>query len=565
VIAALATVLAVVAGVMVWRTPAPLAARMSISLPPGHQVTSGPIISRDGSRIVFASGSGIGEPRLYLRTMESFELKELPGTEGARRPFFSPDGRWVGFFAKGRLFKLDLGGGVPTPLADAPSPGGGTWAEDDTIVFAPTWNGGLYRVMASGLPRQLVIKPDPAKKEYAYVSPRFLPGGRTLLFSVWGAAFNVEQLTLADLRREVVAPGSWTNTVDTTSGHLLLGSNEGDVKAFAYPSAAAAGSGITVLEGVHWMGGSGDGLFKMAVSDGGTLVYAPGDITQRSLAIVDETGRAEPLPGEPQIYLSAAVSPDGRQAATEQGGKLWLVDLERGGRTPIASSHRGGAQVAPVWARDGSRVYFASNVEGNWEIYSVQVARPEMVETVLAKEFDQFPTAVAADGTLFFDELRPGMGTDVWVMPSGGAPVAWLATPAEEEWATLSPDGRLVAYASNASGRVEVFVRTREGGAGGVQISTNGGAEPVWAPTGNRIFFREGNAVMAATVQAGSGVPDGRPELLFDRGWELPAGVGLSVLPDGKRFLMIRFAPAAIPTRLDVVFNWFDDLRARVK
>jgi serine/threonine-protein kinase len=149
--------------------------------------------------------------------------------------------------------------------------------------------------------------------------------------------------------------------------------------------------------------------------------------------------------------------------------------------------------------------------------------------------------------------------------PSGGAPVAWLATPAEEEWATLSPDGRLVAYASNASGRVEVFVRTREGGAGGVQISTNGGAEPVWAPTGNRIFFREGNAVMAATVQAGSGVPDGRPELLFDRGWELPAGVGLSVLPDGKRFLMIRFAPAAIPTRLDVVFNWFDDLRARVK
>jgi Tol biopolymer transport system component len=564
-LAALAALVAVVAGVMAWRTPAPPAARVSISLPAGHQVTSGPIITRDGMRIVFASGSGIGEPRLYLRTLDSFELKELPGTEGADRPFFSPDGRWVAFFAKGRLFKLDLEGGVPTPLADAPSPGGGTWAEDDTIVFAPTWNGGLYRVMAGGSSRDLLIKPDPAKKEYAYASPRFLPGGRTLLFAVWGAAFNIERLTLEDLHREVVVPGAWTNTVDTTSGHLLLGSNEGDVKAFVYPSAAAAGSGITVLEGVHWMGGSGDGLFKMAVSDDGTLVYAPGDITQRSLVIVDETGRAEPLPGEPQIYLSAEVSPDGKQAATEQGGKLWLVDLERGGRTPIASGHRGGAKVWPVWDRDGARVFFASNVEGNWDIYAVNAARPDVVETVLTREFDQFPTSIAPDGTLAFAELRPGEGMDIWLLPPGGAPVAWLATPAEEEKATFSPDGSLVAYASNASGRFEVFVRARVGSAAGVQVSTNGGAEPVWARAGNRVLFREGNAVMAATVRAGSGVPVGRPQLLFDRGWELPAGVGLSVFPDRERFLMIQFAPAAIPTRLNVIFNWFDELRARVK
>ena len=564
-VAALAAVIAVAAGVKTWRTPAPLAARMSISLPAGHQVTSGPIITRDGTRIVFASGSGVGEPRLYLRTMDSFELKELPGTEGATRPFFSPDGGWVGFFAKGRLFKLDLGGGVPTPLADAPAAGGGTWAEDGTIVFAPTWNGGLYRVAASGSPRELIIKPDPAKKEYAYVSPRFLPGGGTLLFSVWGATFQVERLTLADLQREVVAPGFWTSAVHTASGHLLLGSNQGDVKAIAFPSAAAAGSGVSVLQGVHWTGGSGDGLIKLAVSDAGTLVYAPGDIKQRSLVIVDETGRAEPVPGESQIYLSAALSPDGRWAATEQDGKLWMVDLARGGRTPIAPSHRGGAQVAPVWTRDGSRVYFASNVEGNWEIYSVEAARPDVVETVLAKEFDQFPTAIAADGALFFDELRPGVGTDIWVMPLGGAPVAWLATPAEEERATLSADGRLVAYTSNASGRSEVYVRPRAGGAGSVPVSTNGGMEPLWSPVGSRLFFREENAMMAATAQAGSTIAVGRPQLLFDRGWDLAAGVGFSVMPDGKRFLMIRFAPAAIPTRLDVIFNWFDDLRARVK
>jgi len=564
-IAALAVVVAGVVGVMVWQTPAPVAARLSISLPDGHQVTSGPIITRDGTRIVFASGGGTGEPRLYLRTLDSFVLKELPGTEGASRPFFSPDGRWVGYFAKGRLFKLDLEGGVPTPLGDAPSPGGGTWAEDGTIVYAPTWNGGLYRTTASGGARELIIQPDPAKQEYAYASPQFLQGGETLLFSVWGATFNVERLTMADRQREVVVPDFWSSAVPTTSGYLLLGSNEGDVKAFPYPSPASADAAISVLEGVHWTGGSGDGLFKMAVSDAGTLVYAPGDVTQRSLVIVDETGRAEPVPGEAQMYLSAAVSPDGRWAASEQDGELWLVDLERGGRTPLAAQHRTGAQVAPVWSRDGSRVFFTSNVEGNWDIYSVNAARPDVIETVLKKAFDQFPTAVAPDGTLVFDELRPGEGTDIWLLPPGGEPMPWLGTRAEETGATLSPDGQLLAYTSNASGRVEVYVRAKDGRSAGVPVSTNGGVEPVWAPVGNRIFFREGNAMMAATVQAGPTLSVGRPQLLFDRGWELSAGVGFSVMPDGKRFLMIRFAPAAIPTRLDVIFNWFAELKARVK
>lgn len=218
-----------------------------------------------------------------------------------------------------------------------------------------------------------------------------------------------------------------------------------------------------------------------------------------------------------------------------------------------------------MWSRDGARVFFASNVEGNWEIYAVDAARPDVIDTVLKKDSDQFPTSVAADGTLFFDELRPGLGTDIWLLLPGGAPVAWLATPAEESLATLSPDGQLVAYTSNASGRVEVYVRARDGRAAGVPVSTNGGGDPVWAPAGDRLFFREENAMMVATVRAGSAVSVSRPQQLFDRGWELSAGVRFSVMPDGKWFLMIRFAPDAIPTRLDVIFNWFAELRARVK
>ena len=536
--------------------------RLSIALPDGHRVTAGPIISRDGRRIVFASGTGSGQPKLYERTLGAFELRELAGTEGADRPFFAPDGRSIGFFARSELFTLDLDGGAPVPVAAAPTPGGGTWADDGTIVFTPTWNGGLYRIAGGGRP-ELLIRPNAAKKEYAYTSPFFLPGGEALLFSVWGATFDISRLSLPGLEREVVAPGFWTSTVYATSGHLLIGNNQGDVQALAYAASGAAAAPVSVLEKVHWTGGEGNGVFKFAVSDSGTLVYAPGDIGQRSLAIVDESGRIAPVPAEPAIYLGARISLDGRRAAVGQGGQAWMVDLERGTRTPVAPEQRTGAQSAVIWSADGARIIFASNVEGNWEIYSANPAQPGKIEAVLRKESDQFPTAVATDGTLLFDETRPGTGRDMWLLSPDGTATAWLATPANEGYGTFSPDGQLILYGSDATGRDEVYVQARTGGSGRVAVSTNGGVDPMWSPEGNRIFYREGNAMMAADIATGGALSVSPPRRLFDGGWELPSGASFAVMPDGKRFLMVRFAPAATPTRLDVVLNWFQELRRR--
>ena len=561
-VSAVALVAAAMLGVKAFRTEAPESLRLSIALPDGHRVTAGPIISPDGRRIIFGSSTGVGESKLYLRDLNGFELRELPGTEDAGRPFMSPSGRWIGFFARGALFRLDLEGGAPVRLADAPASGGGTWGDDDAIVFVPQWNGGLYRIDARGGEPSLLIKPDPAKKEYAYTSPHFLPGGREVLFSSWGVQFSVDRLELAGLTRAKAAPGYWAAATKTSSGHLLVPANQGDLLALPYPPSESA-TATAVLSKVHWLGRSGDGAMKFAVSQNGTLVFAPGDMTARSLVIVDENGRVAPLSGERSMLLSASVSPDGRRAAASRDGQIVVIDLDRGTVTPV-SSRAGGAQAGEAWSTDGSRLFFGDNSDGNWEIYEAIPGRAGSPARVLQRPLDQFPMSVAPDGTLLFLEATPGMGGNLWMRAPNGDVTAWLGTSADESQGVFSPDGALIAYVSNASGRREVYVQPRETGAAAMRVSANGGGEPRWSPSGDRLFFREGNLMVAADVVRRPVLSIGRPRVLFDGGWQLEADTPYSVMPDGKRFLMVRFEPAAIPTRLDIITNWFEELRRRV-
>ena len=177
---------------------------------------------------------------------------------------------------------------------------------------------------------------------------------------------------------------------------------------------------------------------------------------------------------------------------------------------------------------------------------------------------------MALNGTLIFGEARPGSGNDLWVLSPKGEPAAWLATGADELHGRMSPDGRLLAYSSNESGRREVYVQPFQGSRERVQLSTDGGGEPAWSPKGNRIFYRQGNAMMAVDLAQGERLAVGKPKRLFDAGWELGSGwdpaitASFAVMPDGERFLMVRYEPDAIPTRINVVLNWFDELRRRV-
>ncbi|MBI3050002.1 MAG: PD40 domain-containing protein [Acidobacteria bacterium] len=285
---------------------------------------------------------------------------------------------------------------------------------------------------------------------------------------------------------------------------------------------------------------------------------------------MDHAGRITPAGPERHAYSWISLAPDGRKAALVYDGSIWIQDLERGTSTPLAPEYRSGARGFPVWTPDSSRIIFASNHEGNWDLYSKPASAAGSAEVVLTKESDQWPVSMALDGTMILGDARRRSGNDLWVLPPRGEPAPWLTTNAEELHGRMSPDGRLVAYSSNESGRSEVYVQPIQGSRDRVQVSTDGGAEPAWSPKGNRIFYRQGNAMMAVDVAPGERVTFGKPKKLFDAGWELGVGwdpavnASFAVMPDDERFLMIRYEPAAIPTRINVILNWFQELNRRV-
>jgi Tol biopolymer transport system component len=280
------------------------------------------------------------------------------------------------------------------------------------------------------------------------------------------------------------------------------------------------------------------------------------------LAVVDVFGRATPTGAAEGGYGGFSLSPDGRRVAARASGGLGIVDLERKTVTPLVPELKQGAQSSPIWL-DNGRVIFGSNHEGNWEIYAKSASGAGAIEPILRRPLDQDPQSLAPDGTLLFLEEGPATGSDLWMLPKGGKPEPWLATSAQEGDARFSPDGHFVAYVSNTSGRAEVYVQPRAGGGSRVQVSVDGGNTPVWAPGGDRLYFRKHNFMMAATINVRGTLSAGPPEKLFDGGWPLAGGLDFALRPDGKSFLMIQRTPEAIPTRIDVVLNWFGELARR--
>ena len=468
----------------------------------------------------------------------------MAGTEDAKLPFFSPDGQSVAFFARGRLFRWDRGGGAPQPLADAPSqPLGGTWGEDGTIVFVPVWNGGLYRVPASGRASdaEALILPD-GQEHYAFVYPRFVPGREEVLFTAWGERGGIWRLDLASSDpSEVVTEGN-SGTL-TTSGHLLFAMRQPVAGLLATPQSSSSGaesSPTSVLPGVHYLNWSTD--LWLSVSRTGTLAYAPSDVTRRSLVRVDWLGQTVPVADQPGVYGNLAISPNGRRIAADVDNRVWLYEPD-GGRVRLAPENRDRGENNPTWDPEESRVFYSSNQSGTWDIYT-RVPGAATSEVVLRKELDQTVEAVADDGTLAFSESHPATGYDIWLLPTGGTPRAWQATTASEVNADFSPDGRWLAYSSNVSTRFEVYVGPVDGESEErTQVTTEGGQGPVWSPMGDRLFYRRGATMMAVDVVSLDPLVLGGHQRLFDGGWELPGPEEpnlktYAVAPDGELFVI---------------------------
>ncbi|HEV2201801.1 MAG TPA: protein kinase [Bryobacteraceae bacterium] len=539
--------------------------RLTIPLPPGQEIISYPAITRDGKTVAYVAQQGTSDAQLYLRDLNAFEARAVPGASGARQPFFSPDGKWVAFFAQGQLQKAEVAGGAPIRLAEIAVPFGGTWNEDNTVIYAASLNSGLLRIPASGGTPESLTKPDGAANGYAHAFPQALPGGRNVLFAIWGQTQGNAVLSLDSRQWEIVLPEisfgfGVFDPMRGSIGRLLVVDQSASMMAAPFDAAhpARTSAETTVLANVYYDVEREDRGW-LAVSNTGTAVYAPGNPAKTSLVWVDREGKIESLGKDQDLYRELSLSPDGTKTVVRHGYALWIHDLQRGTHTPLTSGN--GNNLLPLWSRDGTRIIFSSNRGGDWDLYSQPADGSRPAEALLKRPYDQYPLSILADGTLLYVETHPKTGRDLWILAPDGKTSPLRVTPFNEMDAQFSPDAgagprRWVAYSSDESGRAEIYVQSYPGGTNRIPISMGGGMLPKWSRDGKELFYVTGDAVVAVAVR-----PDGSfgaPRRLFDRpGFYINTLLHeYDVSPDGKRFLMIQRDPGSVPRQLNVILNW---------
>ena len=554
-----------VAAFALWSRPAIVTrptTRLTIALPAGAELTSYPAITRDGRTVAYVVRQGTDDSQLYLRDLDSFDARAVSGASGARQPFFSPDGKWVAYFAKGFLQKAEVSGGAPIRLVEAPYPFGGTWTDDNQIIYTVSLSSGLLQIPAGGGTSTSISKPDGAANGYAHVFPQALPGTRSVLFTIWGQNKGSAVLSRDTGKWQQVLPattfaGATYDSSSGASGRLLIVDEGAGVRAapFDPQRPALTSADTTVLDNVYYdIETEAQGW--LAVSANGNAVYVSGNPAKTSLVWVNRDGRIEPSERKQDVYREVRISPDGTKAVVRTTMNLWVYDLQRGTSTPLTSGNDN--NLLPVWTLDGRRVLFASNRGGDWDIYSQQADGSGAAEVLLKRPADQFPYGFAPDGTLLFTEIGPRTGRDLWTLSPDGKPSPFRVTSANEYAAQVSPDARWIAYASDESGRPEIYVASYPGGEHRYPVSTAGGARPMWSPDGKDLFFVTGDAFVSVAFQ-----PDGTvsaPRRLTDRSNFLinDRFQSFSVSPDGKRILMIQRDPGSAPRQLNVILNWSD-------
>jgi Tol biopolymer transport system component len=523
-------------------------------------------ISPDGSLIAYVASRGGGQTELFLRPTNAVDAKAIAGTRNVTTPFFSPDNRWIAFFADGQLKKVSTSGGAPITLCDAPVGLGGSWGPEDTIVFSATTGSGLSQVSANGGKPQPVTRLDANKEEFSHRWPEWLPDGRTIIYTVgtagsWDDAQIVAQ-SLASGERSVLVQGG-TNPHYLPSGHLIY-AHRGAILAVPFDPArpGATATPVRLLDNVVQ---SFDGAAQLGVSPSGTGVYIAGAFrsNQRRLVTVDRTGAATPFAAPPGAYVAPRLSPNGRQLLVTIEAAIndvWIHDITQGTLNQVTFD---AAANVPVWTPDGKRASFSSNKEGALNLFWTEIFQHGPAERLGSSENVQVPGSWSPDGgTLVFVEHAPTKGRDVWLMTVQGdrARRPFLTSPFDESAPRFSPDGRWIAYVSNESGRAEVYFRSAADPARTQPVSNNGGTEPVWARGGRELFYREGDRMMAVSL-AGSGADlrvAGR-QALFQGEFAKSAidAANYDVTPDDQRFVMIRAEEASAQASLHVLINWF--------
>jgi serine/threonine-protein kinase len=536
-------------------------ARFAVELPPDrylpYESTSSLALAPDGSRLVFSVADAEGRTRLYQRELDELGFSSLPATVGSYDPFFSPDGRWFGYFiadsGKFLLKRLSFEGGAAVAFHEESSrpEGGAAWGEDDNIVFAAS--DGLYSIAANGGVRRPLI-PAPAGEGEVRRWPEILPGGKALLFTAWmpgnPAPSIVAQSIDSGRRSTLVEKGTYARY--SSAGQIVF-AWEGAIYAapLDLEELRLTTPPVRLVDEVQMDPESG--VAQFAISRNGILAYVPGRAgdRRRRLLKLDAEGDVSWESGQGAAVTGPfRISPDGSIVALAQAREddvdIWLFDLETGVLRQLTD---GGTDRAPLWSPEGDELIYRSERSGPAALFLQDVAGLEPARRLTHRDDDPTPTSWAG-ASVAFTARNELTGLDIWRLDlETGDSELLRGTGANETEAAYSPDGKWIAYASDATGRYEVYVSASVSPLIPSPVSEGGGDTPRWAQDGGRLYYRRGRDLVAVDVEGGASPRAGLSSVV----WSLDYDAPFEVLPGGGGFLLAE--KAVLSNRIIVLLN----------
>jgi len=545
--------------------------RFSI-LPPDQSTIEQLAVSPDGKYLVFSATSR-GKRFLWLRSMNDLTANILNGTENAVFPFWSPDSRYLAFFSNGKMRRMELAGGSPVTICDAPNARGGSWNKAGEILFAPNPSGVLYTVPSGGGIPTAVTVLDSSLNELEHIWPQFLPDGEHFIYLGRTVRDDESWIYLSSIgstdRTRIAA--SVSNPLFALPSHLMfLKERTLMVQELDISSSTLTGQPYPIAEGVGYVPILG--LTAFSVSDAGILVTGGGRSVNREFRWYDRNGTDLGSVSSPGNFFNIALSPTGNRAAVQlidiqsQNSDIWILDLAR--KRQSRFTFNPAVEDDAVWSPDGTQILFSSSRDDHTNIYRKRSAGSGAEEPLLEKSnLPRFSRGWSNDGRfIIYEQVDPVTKEDIWVIPDSGngEPIALVKTEFSELYGQFSPDGNWLVYTSNISGKFEVYVQSFPSSAGKWQVSADGGSQPRWSRDGKEIFYiAPDRTIMALDVRiTPSGFEYGNPVPLFEThvdNYDAPERYVVSV--DGSKFLINVPVQEADQVPITVLVNWRSELR----